>query len=283
MKKFFIVLIIVITVISFSVAVYFGFRNKRGVPVAVEEEEKSTLNVPYIDRDIDLIEGLDLSFWDARSSQEIELLYQVMILPWPKPWKNENPFSVKAKAFHNIDNIYFYIEWEDDTEDRYIDINKFSDAGAVMFPLNEETRPSSLMMGFLVKANIWHWKASRDSEYWLNETAMRETYTDFHYPFEEEELFVVSRTRSDSAVSDLVAANVGTVTPKPLQNVEGRGVYENGVWKVVFRRALEAPDPEVDAGFDLKERVAAFAVWNGSKGDRGGRKSITDWVDLVIE
>jgi hypothetical protein len=115
MKKFFIVLIIVITVISFSVAVYFGFRNKRGVPVAVEEEEKSTLNVPYIDRDIDLIEGLDLSFWDARSSQEIELLYQVMILPWPKPWKNENPFSVKAKAFHNIDNIYFYIEWEDDT------------------------------------------------------------------------------------------------------------------------------------------------------------------------
>ena len=283
MKKLFIALIIVITITSFSVAVYFGFRNKRGVPVEVEEAVKSFLDVPFIDRDIELSEGLDLSFWDTRSSQEIELLYQVMILPRPKPRKNEVVLTVKTKAFHSKENIYFYIEWEDDTEDRFIDINKFSDAGALMFPLNEEIRPSSLMMGFLGRANIWHWKASRDSEYWLNETGFPKTYTDFYYPFEEEELFVVSRIQSNSAVSDLVAADVGTVTPKPVQNVEGRGVYENGVWKVVFRRALEAPDPEVDAGFNLKERVAAFAVWDGSKGDRGGRKSITDWVDLVIE
>jgi DMSO reductase family type II enzyme heme b subunit len=78
---------------------------------------------------------------------------------------------------------------------------------------------------------------------------------------------------------------VGTVTLKPTQTVNGRGEYRNGVWRAVFKRSLAAGDPEIDADFAKPgvSQLSAFAVWNGSKGDRGGRKSISDWVDLVLE
>lgn len=283
MKKILIPLIIVVSIASFTVAVYFGFKFRKGVPVETEEVKRPILEVTFIDNSIDLKKGIDQSFWEKIPSQSIKLMYQVMVLPWPKAVRNEAVTSIEVKAFHNKRDIYFYLEWEDSTEDRIIDVNKFSDAGAIMFPLGEATQLPSLMMGFLVKANIWHWKASKDREYWFKENAESKTYVDFYYPFEGEELFVVSRAESPSAVNDLLAVRVGTVTSKPYQKVEGRGFSENSRWKVVFRRTLEVSDPEVDAQFDQTERLAAFAVWNGSKGDRGGRKSISDWVNLKIQ
>ncbi len=45
----------------------------------------------------------------------------------------------------------------------------------------------------------------------------------------------------------------------------------------------EGAEESCGAQFDQMERLCAFAVWNGSKGDRGGRKSISDWVDLRVE
>jgi DMSO reductase family type II enzyme heme b subunit len=81
----------------------------------------------------------------------------------------------------------------------------------------------------------------------------------------------------------LLAIRVGTVTKKPLQNVEGRGIYSDGTWRVVFKRALNAIDAKTDAQFSTGKQLCAFAVWNGSKGDRGGRKSISDWVELEIK
>jgi DMSO reductase family type II enzyme heme b subunit len=283
MKKFLVALIIGISVILFSTAVYYGFKLKRGVPVQIKRAQRPVVEVPYVDKTIDLGTGIDFSFWDSRPSQSVDLIYQVMVLPWPKPWQKEEVSRVTVKAFHNQIDIYFYLEWKDPTEDWIIDVNRFSDASAIMFPLEEETQPSSLMMGFLVKANIWHWKASQDSEYWLGETGEMKTYADFHYPFEEEELFVVSKQEYNTAVNDLVAVRVGTVTYKPVQMVEGRGFFDDGDWKVVFRRRLEVSDQEVDAGFNPRDRFCAVAVWDGSKGDRGGRKSISDWVELKIE
>ena len=283
MKKLLIALIIGITVILFGVAVFYGFKLRRGVPVQIEEVEKPLVEVPYFDRTIDFSAGIDLSFWDSIPSKGIDLIYQVMILPWPKPWQKEVASSVLVKAFHNREEIFFYLEWEDITEDRTVDVNTFTDASAIMFPLGEDAEPSSLMMGFLVRANIWHWKASQDNAYWLGDTGEMKTYVDFHYPFEEEELFVVSKQEYHAAVNDLMAVRVGTVTPKPSQRVEGRGFFDGGRWKVVFSRSLDASDREVDAQFDRKERLCAFAIWNGSKGDRGGRKSISNWVDLRIE
>lgn len=277
MKKPIVILICIIFIVGFSYLVYLGFKQTRGVPV--EETKRIVLEVPSLDREIDLEKGLDLDFWDTLPAKEIKLLYQVMVLPWPKLVTS----FVLVKAFHNTKDIYFYLEWLDDTEDNILGIDKFSDACAVLFSLEKKTENPTLMMGFLGKANIWHWKASRDSEFWLQQdTFNQKGYVDFYYPFEENELFVISKEMPKSAVSDLVAVRVGTITPKETQEVKGRGFYNQGTWMVVFKRALKVVDPGYDAEFGSGKRLCAFSVWNGSKGDRGGRKSISDWVELVV-
>jgi DMSO reductase family type II enzyme heme b subunit len=279
MKKSNVILIAILCIGIFSWLVYYGFRHSRGVPVPIEEIKKETLEVPMRHKEIDLEKGIDLEFWDTLPGKEIKLLYQVMVLPWPKIVVPK----VWIKAFHNAEDIYFYLEWPDESEDKILDINKFSDACAVLFSLEKKTETPSLMMGFLGKANIWHWKASQDNEYWLKQGSQNsKTYADFYYPFEEKELLVVSKEILNSAVSDLISVRVGTVTVKQIQNVQARGFYNAGRWRVVFKRALKVVDPEYDTEFGRGKRLSAFAVWEGSKGDRGGRKSISDWVELVV-
>ncbi len=140
------------------------------------------------------------------------------------------------------------------------------------------------MMGFMGKSNIWQWKASQDKEYWLKEKPETKSYVDFYYPFEEKELFVVSKDVPQSAVNDLMSIRVGTITPKKTQNIQGKGFWDNGTWRVVFKRPLQLSDPELDPAFNSgQKRLCTFAVWNGAKGDRGGRKSISDWVELEIK
>lgn len=281
MKKSTVILIAIVCSLSFFLLVYYGLRYSRGVPTVIEEKKKTTLvAVPFIDKDINLAHGLALELWIELKSQEIELMHQVTVLPWGKGLVS----PVRLKAFHNGRHIYFYLSWPDDTEDRVVDKGKFSDACAIMFPLGDKVQTHTIMMGFMGKANIWQWKASQNKEYWLKEEETSGAYVDFYYPFEEEELLVVSKDRPVSAVNDLVAIRVGTITPKEKQDVEGRGLWEKGRWQVVFRRLLKEIDPETGAVFEgLKERLCALAVWNGSQGDRGGRKSISDWVELRIK
>lgn len=280
MKKPLIILIAVVSTALFLSLVYYGVMHRRGVPVAIEEAKRPVLAAPYINKEIDLTKGIEKEFWSTLPSREIKLLYQLMILPWPKVITP----AVSVKAFHNSDDIYFYMQWKDETQDMAHETDKFSDACAVMFPLDKNTQTPSLMMGFLGKANIWHWKASRNEEFWQKEVIKgKKDYADFHYPFEEEELFVVSKEKIPSAINDLVAIRVGTVTAKEKQIVEGRGFYSGGIWQVVFKRSIKAIDTEQDAAFDAAKRLCAFAVWNGSKGDRGGRKSISDWVELEVK
>lgn len=278
MKKFSIALIIIVAVALFGALTYYGFKHTRGVPVEVKEKKLPQIKAPYIEKEIDFKKGINVSFWETIPAKEIELTYQLMILPWPKKVVP----SIKVKAFHNKKDIYFYIEWEDKTKDVTVRVKKFSDACAILFPLKEDIQPESLMMGFLGGANIWQWKASQDREYWQKKGSEEKAYADFHYPFEEKELFPVSKEKILSAVNDLLAIRPGTITSKAVQIVEGRGIYDNGKWKVVFRRRLRTDD-ETAAQFMKGKKLIAFAVWNGSKGDRGGRKSISDWVELVIE
>jgi DMSO reductase family type II enzyme heme b subunit len=290
MKKAAVILISVILVASFAALVYYGFRHSRGAPTVVEGPKKVSLEVPFIDKDIDLSQGISLDIWNSITPQEIKLIYQVMVLPWGKSLVS----PVTVKVFHNKRDIYFYISWCDDTVNKSAEINEFSDACAIMFPMGDKIPPSTIMMGFMGKSNVWQWKASQDEEYWSKKSPKTAAYVDFYYPFEEKELFAVSKDVPQSAINDLMAIRIGTITPKETQSVQGRGFWDRGVWHVVFKRSLEPREAgfrkaeptelEFDAAFKLEEKkLIAFAVWNGSNGDRGGRKSISNWVELEIK
>ena len=44
---------------------------------------------------------------------------------------------------------------------------------------------------------------------------------------------------------------------------------------------MKTENPEMGDLFRNKNRNCAFAVWEGNGGDRGGRKSISEWIKLV--
>lgn len=265
---------------GFSTLAYIGVRHSRGTPVANPAPETPVLPAPFLDADIQLASGVSLSPWDALPGIQVELMYQVTVLPWARSLVS----PLHVKAFHNGKELFLYLTWKDDSEDRQVGVNQFADAAAVMFPLGERIEPSTIMMGFMGRANLWHWKASRDRQFWENRPPRSEAYSDFYYPFEEQELFVVSQEKPTSAVAELLAERVGTVTSSPFQEVEGRGVWRDGMWHVVFRRALRTGDPEHARTLVPGNTYRiAFAVWDGRQGDRGGRKSISEWVDLRVE
>ncbi len=264
----------------FLALVVMGFRNSRGVPVTVEERTRPVLPVPRLDRQIDLQAGLGDDAWAGIDPVGVELAFQLMVEPWGKGLSG----PLQAKAFHNGKDIYFHLSWKDLTEDWAVKPDTFTDGCAIMFPFDTDGQPVSLMMGFLGKADILHWKASQDYAFWFKRNSSAPSYADWHYPFEEEELFPVQMPKVISAVSELVAVRVGTVTIKESPRASGRGIWKSGAWQVVLKRPLGAGDPEVDTALGTPEtRPVAFAVWNGKIQDRGGRKSISEWVELRIE
>lgn len=64
--------------------------------------------------------------------------------------------------------------------------------------------------------------------------------------------------------------------------MQGRGQWQEGVWTVVLKRSLKTTDTEQDCQFKEGARSVSFAVWDGDQGDRGARKSLSEWVILDI-
>jgi len=95
---------------------------------------------------------------------------------------------------------------------------------------------------------------------------------------------IVSDQTRKSPAEDLAARGIGTLRARPRidQNVDARGIYGHGSYEVMFRRPL-APNGQGSVALRPGTTVpVAFAVWNGSAGDRDGKKSVTIWQELRI-
>ncbi len=111
-----------------------------------------------------------------------------------------------------------------------------------------------------------------------------------HYPQDGDTTFQtglaagnpLSAREHKSPVENLVAAQFGTLTTSDVQDVGGVGRWKDGRWRVLFVRSLddgvEGAPPFAPGG----KVNAAFAVWNGSDGQRDGIKSVSQFVDLEI-
>lgn len=67
-----------------------------------------------------------------------------------------------------------------------------------------------------------------------------------------------------------------TVQPPGSQNVQGKGVWSNGRWKVVMKRTLLPKDPDKDVPFERGKLIPlAFHAWDGSNGETGLQRSIS--------
>jgi|SaaInl4_135m_RNA_FD_contig_81_118579_length_10127_multi_18_in_0_out_0_2 mono/diheme cytochrome c family protein len=225
--------------------------------------------------------------------------------------------NLRVKAAHNGADVAICLEWDDPTPDMSILRHEdFSDAVAVQFALGDDTTVETLTMGIAQSPiNIWHWQAARqmDVERYRDVETVYPGMVSDDYPWsdtafpnqpesgaaesiptpsEYETTFItalaagnpVSKPEGVRAVHEFNAAGFGSLTSQPetAQSVRGVGVWDNGVWKVVVVRRMKSTDKR-DAHFQAGDSIAlAFAVWDGSHGDRNGQKAVTNWNTLTL-
>jgi DMSO reductase family type II enzyme heme b subunit len=88
---------------------------------------------------------------------------------------------------------------------------------------------------------------------------------------------------SAGGVTDMKAKGFKTTAPQPEQNVTGKGVWKDGVWRVIYSRDLTDADGD-DIQFVPGAFVQiAFAVWDEANFERGAMKAVTSWWWFVAE
>ncbi len=278
-QRFTVFVICLLSAAFFVGLVWYGWTNRFGPPEGTEPDKYVSLRVPLIAQDPGLkAESMFAEVWEEAPAAKIVLIQQVTSKPWPKGHSPE----VNVRAFHDGTSLYIRMDWADEKADLEAMPGAFPDGCAVMLPMKAVPASQTLMMGFTELSNLWSWRADRDAQVWGGVKPGRKAYADHHYPFEEEEVLPISTPKLTSAVQDLLAARAGSITRKKRELVQGRGVWKDGRWTVMFKRSLKTDDAEQDAQVDTGMRRFGFAVWDGDQGDRGGRKSISDWVELEI-
>jgi len=236
--------------------------------------------------------------WDGVRGVDVALSGQPVV----PPMRLEPAFpSIRVRALTDNARIAMLLEWADPTRDESVlGVDRFADAAAMQIALGSGT---SICMGQRAGGlNIWHWKAD-----WAADLAGRRDLEDVypgmpddvHFPDDETadafgpDGFLAGQAAGNprsaasftTSVEDLNAVGFGTLTPQEPagQNVHGSSEYRDGVWRVVMSRELRGGDPN-DAVLQPggAAAVVAFAVWDGSRGDRDGQKSVSTWLALSL-
>ena len=229
----------------------------------------------------------------------------------PLWWRSDRPEEVTVRALHDGKALAILMVWHDETNDNTaLRPQDFRDAAAIQFSL--DANPPFFAMGAAgAPVNIWMWKSERQADLDVAYQDVERAYPNVgidSYPnlmrsaveqpsrhaltLQSDPTFVtgwgagniVSDPQRKSAVEDLAAQGFGTLRARPRieQKIDARGVYGQGSYEVMFRRTL-SPTGEGAVALRPGSTVpVAFAVWNGSAGDRDGKKSVTIWQDLKI-
>ncbi|MEX2251999.1 MAG: ethylbenzene dehydrogenase-related protein [Acidimicrobiia bacterium] len=193
---------------------------------------------------------------------------------------------IAVRALHWEDRLYVMLEWADSTSDLVADRPEaFTDAAAIQFPAVAGSTVPAICMGQADQAvNIWQWRADQQQAI---PGLPEDGYVDL-YP-SDDDLFYTAREAGNPLaqearrpVRNLVAGGFGTLTATESTSLEGSGIHAEGRWMVVFSRPL-TPDGPLQPEFSGEVPVdVAFAVWDGSQGQRDGIKSVSAFTQLTI-
>lgn len=202
--------------------------------------------------------------------------------------------TLVARALNDGTRLFVLLEWQDDAPDWFMGgVTTFSDAAAVQFPLQAaESVPSFCMGDPNAHVNIWQWKAAWQRDIETGFVDIPELYPNLqvdYYPFQEEDSFyparavgnVFAQVERQTAADNLLAGGFGTLTQAPQQLVDARGQWRDNRWRLVFVRDLEVESEYTQFPMEVRTNVA-FAVWDGSKKERDGMKSVSQFLTLSV-
>lgn len=229
----------------------------------------------------------------------------------PLWWRSDRPEEVTVRAIHDGKELALLMVWQDDTHDTAaLRPQDFRDAAAIQFSLT--ANPPFFAMGDkATPVNLWMWKSERQADLQPVYQDLEKIYPNLgidSYPnlsrsaveqpfrnaltLQSDPTFVtawgagniVADPTRKSPAEDLAARGFGTLQARPPidQRVQAQGVYGSGSYRVMFRRPLKSTGPTAVTFARGTTIPIAFAVWNGSAGDRDGKKSVTIWQELKI-
>lgn len=183
--------------------------------------------------------------------------YRVQMAPAPAVHESvelrvnydDEGFPVYLNLARTSDRFYVRMRWRDDTPDTSTTFDRFRDGAAVQFSLGDDATSYIMGGGPNEAVNIWYWRSD------------------------------------DGSVQNLAAGGPGSTTILDNQPVTGDAQYmqndgDPNLWTVVMSRPI-ASSGDYEVSFRRTEVPMAFAVWQGSDGQRDGLKSVSDgWIIL---
>lgn len=228
----------------------------------------------------------------------------------PLWWRDGGEPDFRVQAVHDGREIAIRLSWRDATRsESVIRPQDFADMAAVeLFGGDRSAEPFLGMGDHGGAVDLWLWNAAGQADqkhYQDMDSAYPNMVVDM-YPFEKAgeagqphradrqsrdflSALAVGNPRSDPtrplSGSNLQAEGSGSTTfrPRTSQVVKAAGQWQDGGWSVVLRRPLIV---DASAGTSIppgSRRSVAFAVWEGSAGDRNGQKLVSIWHDLELE
>lgn len=161
--------------------------------------------------------------------------------------------ALNVQQVHNGTEIFIRLSWADESQDLTVtDTNQFPDACGILMPVAGGDPVIEEMGSQQAPVNAWFWRANFEPEVAYSQTA----------------------------------SGLGSTVQHAATTLKANASFQQGNWAVVFHRQLAEPEHKTEA-VQLAPGAAvkiAFAVWEGSNGERAGVKSFSkEWREMALE
>jgi hypothetical protein len=208
--------------------------------------------------------------------------------------------AMTVQVVHDGTALAVRLEWKDASKSDRLVVGEFGDQVAVEFPheFKKDALPSPMMGNPGARVEVWQWRAAFQADLDRGRPLdTKDLYPNANVDVYPDQVLQATDARpymgavgvenlitraERTPVLEQVAEGWGTLTIQPDdQQADGKGVWRDGVWRVVMTHPLDggAGDVRFAAG---GETAAAFAVWDGGSREVGPRKAWAPWVALKL-
>jgi hypothetical protein len=235
--------------------------------------------------------------WDGQAQLTVPLSPQHVTAP--RLSRDDGVIPAAAlRAIHDGSDIAFQVQWEDEDAHDIEAIARFTDSLALQFPVDPSV-PTSAMMGQPGRpVHILQWRASWQREIDEGPREVRDAFPHVANDLRPEEVFdestatvyyparhvgnIAATLHRTSSVEEIVGEGFGTITTHEEQRAQGHAAFRDGRWTVVVSTPMNGGENR--ARFQPGgAQLVSVAIWDGGKGDRGGRKQWAGWIRLELE
>ncbi|MBF0517562.1 MAG: hypothetical protein HQK97_10700 [Nitrospirae bacterium] len=267
--------------------------------------DKTFVEITSVVKNVDVSKiGLNDDVWQSVTAYRQPLQRQFLVEPKPKD------VGVKELHVQSVNDgkyIAFRLSWKDDTKDDTIKVTSFSDAAAIQFPISSDPLPEYFMGEPKKPVHILFWKAWRSKDKKDGIQTVKTSYPNmtidmYTYDYKvsgagtektqaQKDIFIPGRAASNpidavhkEIIEEATAEGPSTLKTKPAENTTGDAQWQNGTWTLVMIRPMTVADKESVQFKAGEKKPIAFAVWEGSHMEGGGRKAVSAaWAEVLVK